>query len=372
MIDKDIDYELFIRLLQKTCGFEVYKDFVNGPIIEMDTWEAYHYARTFEAYKSQTYTFQYSEQENKYMIYRFPPTDTKLNLEYQTHLDFKNAEFFKPSKKYIIPYEVNKSVNQVYTDTRYNDIAVDQIIQSKLKPQNCLITEIYLKTMGNSLENFLEYLACKIFIERDYLVENQIFFNDLNLKFDIDIKIPDFGAYRIPELQNKLIDYGFCDKGGFLYDLSFLRLRGRRKHIKHIKEEKDDFIVGEAKSASAGYNSYIQQVEHYYKRGFFHNFLQITPKNPRIKTWYGYLDFNESGEISYMIPDEKRSIHKLEEINNLKKGIIQKTKYYLLQNLYFSELLDILPEKPKTFFDLNRLINNTKLEKILDFLDGIF
>ena len=370
MIDKDIDRELFIKFLQKTSGFVVYKDFINGPIIELDAWEAYHYARTFEVYKTQTYTFQYSEQENKYRIYRFPPTDTKLNLEYQTHLDFKNIEFFKPSKKYIIPFEVNKSVNQVFTDTLYNNIAVEQIFQSKLKPQNCLITEIYLKTIGNSLENFLEYLACKIFIEKDYWIKNQIFFNDLNLRDTIDIKIPDFGAYRLPELQNKLIDYGFCDKGGFLYELSFLRLRGRKKHKKYIKDEEDDFIVGEAKSASAGYNSYIKQVKHYYKRGFFHKFLQITPKNPRIQSWYDYLDFKENGEVSYIIPNEKRMLHKQERINNLKKGIIKKIKYYLLQNLYFSELLDILPEKPRTFYHMNQLINNIKLDKILDFLDG--
>ncbi len=53
--------------------------------------------------------------------------------------------------------------------------------------------------------------------------------NFSNLNFEIDIKISDFGAYKFPEIQNMLIDYGFVERGGFLYDLSFLRLRERKK-----------------------------------------------------------------------------------------------------------------------------------------------
>ena len=366
MIESDIDRALFIKLLHKTCGFKILKDLVNGPIIIMDTWEAYHFARCFNF--SQTYTFNYSKLEEDYLIYNFPHTSTKLNLDYQTHLDFQDIAFFTTPTKYIIPFEIKKSVNESYWDKKYNTNAINKILESNLKPQDCLITEIYLKTKGNSLENFLEYIASKIFIDKGYMVENQIFFRNLN--FEIDIKIPDFGAYKFLEIQNMLINYGFIERGGFLYDLSFLRLRGRKKG-KQLDDEDDDFIVGEAKTASAGHKTYIDQVKNYYKGGFFHKFLQITPKNPRILYWFDYLDFNKNGKVFHIIPKEQKVIHGKRQINLLKKAIIQKIKFYLLQNLYFFELLDLIEEKPRTLFHLNTLIYNIKLDKVLDFLDDI-
>jgi len=365
MYDDDTDRDLFVKFLHKTCGFKIFKEYTDGPIIIMDNWEAYRYARCFNL--SQTYTFKYHEEEEDFLIYRFPSTDCKLNLEYQTHLDFQDIKFFTEHPIYVIPYELNKSVNEIYWDKQYNSDVVAKIQESNLNPEDCIITELYLKTKGNSLENFLEYIACKIFNKKGYLVENQIFFR--NLGFEIDIKIPDFGAYKIPEIQNLLIHYGFIERGGFLYDLSFLRLTGRKRG-REIND-KDDFIVGEAKSASAGYDTYKKQVKNYYSGGFFHKFLQITPKNPKILNWFDYLDFDEKGKVSHIIPKERQVIHRENQVKLLKKAIIRKIKFYLLQNLYFSELLDLISKKPKTLFQLNKLLYELKLEAILDFLDDI-
>lgn len=99
--------------------------------------------------------------------------------------------------------------------------------------------------------------------------------------------------------------------------------------------------------------------------------MQITPKNPRILYWFDYLDFNENGKVFHIIPKEQKVIHGERQINLLKKAIIQKVKFYLLQNLYFYELLDVIKEKPRTLFHLNTLLNNIRLEKVLDYLDDI-
>lgn len=366
MID-EINRDLYVKLLSKLKSSKISKDYIDGPIVTMNSWDCYLYSTCFSYW--QTYTFQCDPEREGYMIKFFPFTDYKISLDAQIPLDFMNDQFFNEHQKYIIPLEINKKNSEVFIDKRYNDTAVEKIEKSGLNPLDCIVTELYLKTEGNSLENFTEYLTCRLFVEEGYLVENQPIFSDIN--YDIQVKNPDFGAYSIPDVQELLKEYGVLNGGGFLSEISLYRIRGKdtRKRLK--TSEVEQFVVGEAKTGSSGEGTFIPQAKNYYGKGFFHIFVQITPKYEPFEGWYDYVKFQTNGKISHIKAEQKRDIYREERGELMKDAIIQKIKFYLIQNLFLPELLELIGSMPKSLFNLNNRINNLKIEDILNFLDSV-
>lgn len=363
----EINQELYINLLSRLKSSKICKDYVDGPIVTMNSCESYLYSTCFPYW--QTYTFRHDSERDGYRIKHFPLTGYKLSLDTQIPLDFLDDQLFNDNPKFIIPFEVNKANSDVFIEKRYNDVAVEKIKQSGLNPLDCIVTELYLKTKGNSLENFTEYLTCKLFIEEGYLVENQPIFSDIN--YNIQVKNPDFGAYSIPGIQELLKEYGILNGGGFLNELSFYRIRGKDTRKRPKIREDEQFIVGEAKTGSSGKTTFISQAKNYYGKGFFHSFVQITPSYDPFEGWYDYVKFHINGKISHIKSEQKRNIYRKERGEVLKDALIQKVKYYLLQNLYLTELLELIGKIPNSLFNLNEMIINLKIEEILSFLKTV-
>ena len=366
MID-EINRELYVKLLSKLKSSKLSNNYLDCPVVTMNNWDSYLYSTCFPYW--QTYTFQHDPEREGYMIKFFPFTDYKLSLDAQIPLDSFDDQLLNDRPKYIIPLEVNKANSEIFLDKRYNDEVVEKIEKSGINPLDCIVTELYLKTKGNSLENFTEYLTCKLFIEEGYLVENQPIFSDIN--YDIQVKNPDFGAYSIPDVQEFLKEYGILNGGGFLSEISFYRLRGKdtRKRQKFVEDVQ--FIVGEAKTGSSGKKTFIPQAKNYYSKGFFHKFVQITPKYKAFEGWYDYVKFHTNGKISHVLAEQKRNIYREERGELMKNAIIQKIKFYLIQNLYFPELLELIGKMPNSLFKFNERITNLQVEDILSFLDSV-
>ena len=362
---QEINQEMFTTLLSKLKSFKLSKSYIDGPIVTTNRWESYLYSTSFSYW--QTYTFQQDPERDGYMIRYFPSTDYKFSLRAQIPLDFVDDQIFNDRPKFIIPLELNKANSEVYIDKSYNDMAAEKITQSGLDPLDCVVTELYLKTQGNSLENFIEYLTCKLLIEEGYLVENQPIFSDIN--YNIQVKNPDFGAYCIPDTQELLKEYGILNGGGFLSELSLYRIRGKATRKRSKIPEVDQFIVGEAKTGSSGKKPFVTQAKNYYGKGFFHKFLQITPNYNSFEGWYDYIKFNPNGKISHVVSEQERTIYREQRGEVLKEALIQKIKFYLLQNLYFPELLELIGKTPKSLYSLNEIVNGLEIEEILNFLE---
>lgn len=361
---EEINQELYTNFLSRLKSFKTTDDYVDGPITKTNSWDSYLYSMCFPYW--QTYTFQHDPERDGYMIKHFPSTYYKISLDAQIPLDFKDDQVFNDRVKSIIPFEVNKANSNVFIDKRYNDNAIEKIKQSGLDPLDCVVTELYLKTEGNSLENFTEYLTCKLFIEEGYLVENQPIFSDVN--YDIQVKNPDFGAYLIPDVQELLKEYGVLNGGGFLSELSFYRIRGKDKRKKTKISQDEQFVVGEAKTGSSGKKTFNTQAKNYYNKGFFHRFVQITPNYEPFEDWYDSIKFYNNGKISHVTAKQTRNIYRKERGELMKGAVIQKIIFYLLQNLYFSELLELIGKTPNSLYNLNEMITDLKIEDILSFL----
>ena len=358
----EIDRNLFTKILEKSCNLKVnydYNDIFDGPVIEVDAEEGFHFVQTGSAY-------YLTEEENNL----FPFINYNIKLNEKSILDYYDEyKYIFQGKKYIIPlvYTRTGAVNE---NNKIRKI-IEKINESKLNFKDCIVAEIATSVRGNSLENFIEYVTSKLLIKKGFLVENQVYFYNLEHNLGT-VGIPDIGAYRNPNIQNTLIDQGYIENGGFLHELSTLRVFGIKKKTRKLKCIENEYIIGEAKTGSAGQAAFKEK-EKYFNWGCFHRFLQITPHQPRLKKWYDYINFFPNGKIEYQPsenPKERTDWHRrrMEEFEQI---LLQKIKQYLLKNLNFLELLDLVKNHPTTLYNFHRNLVSLDLETIIQYINTV-
>ncbi len=358
----EINRDLFTKILEKSCNLKINNDFneiFDGPVLEVDAEEGFNFVQTGAAY--------YLTEEKNHL---FPFINYNIILNEKSILDYYDEyKYIFQGKKYIIPLVYTKT-GAINESNKIRKI-IEKIDESKLNFEDCIIAEIASSVRGNSLENFIEYVTSKILIKKGFLVENQVYFHNLGATLDT-VGVPDIGAYRNLNLQNTLIDHGYIENGGFLHELSTLRVFGIKKKTRKLKDMDNEYIIGEAKTGSAGQAAFREK-EKYFNWGCFHRFLQITPHQPRLQKWYDYINFLPNGKIKYQPsenPRERTDYHR-RRMEEFEQALQQKIKQYLLMNLNFSELLDLVKIQPTTLYNFHKNLVSLDLEIIIQHIDTI-
>ncbi len=243
-----------------------------------------------------------------------------------------NKEFLFEGDKYILPIEFNDEYD--YLDQ------IKKIYYNVLNPNNFIVLRIDKSKKGRGMESFLEYLACVYFKKSNFIVENQV---PLNFR----VGIPDFSAFYIKDLQEKLKEKNIISNGFNLLELSLIRLFGNIESNINKNISKNYSIVGEAKVESL--KSSITRIEEkYIKTDFYNEGLCITP-NDFDNNKFSILTLNKELKIIYktgnkLIKYPKNQIRYLDWYKNY-------SKFYLIANFKHSELME---------FDDFRKIKNYK------------
>ncbi len=359
---EQIDKKMVGQILNKNFGFTLNNKFIDifdCPIIELEAKEGFNFVQTVNGFSGSdgSYYLSADGKPRKPIIYYELFLNEKSILDY--YYDFPNL--FK-GIKYLIPFKFNKTMEK-----KKFQIIFEEIKSAQLNPEDCIVTEISYAESG-SLEAFTEYIASKLLINEGFIVENQAIFPGLQTK-----GVPDFGAYKIPATQNILIKNDFMIGGGFLHELALLRIFGKVSPKQFQEDGENTFIAGEAKTGNDGSYSIISKKEwKYLSEGYFDRFMQITPRYPRHKEWYDYIEFYKNGKVKVRWSNKKKDIleWQAERKKEIEKCVIQKVKSYLLQNLTFKELLDVAkPAKPKTIYEFYKNLSSLELSQTIELVN---
>lgn len=337
---EEIDEEMICQILHRNFGFNLnakFTDIFNCSILELDAREAFNFVQTVNGLSGRSYYF--TEDRKPLIPYVVP----ELTLNRWSILDwfYQFPELFK-GRKYLIPFRYNKTMEERKTKEQR---ILHKIKDAGLEPRNCIVTEISYYE-GGSLEAFTEYVTSKLLINEGFLVENRIYFPDIEGVETIHTEgYPDFGAYKIPEIQDMLVRNHLIERGGFLHELALLRIFGKSHAVGFLKQSEPVFIVGEAKTAPISKKTFVEK-EKYYSMGYFDRFLQITPHRRAFEKWYDYVEFEKDGTVKFIWSESKREFLwnkelKVERKKAIEKHIIRKVRDCLLQNLDFREFIEL-------------------------------
>ena len=363
---KEIDEYRIGQILNKNFGYSLNSKFIDVfgcPIVEFEAKEAFNFVQIVNGLSGRSYYFA----EDGQVIQ--PIIQPELSLNELSILDYYHRfpQLFKGGK-YLIPYRYNKTMEKKKTEKQ---VILERINSAGLNPQDCVITEItYLQ--GGSLEGFTEYVASKLLINEGFLTENQASFPKAK---DIE-GIPDIAAYRIPQLQNTLIENGFIGYGGFLHELALSRIFGTISNTRILDEKQWIFLVGESKTGPTSQSDFLEKERKYFGGGYYDRFLQVTPHSPRFNEYYDYLGFDEDGTVRLVWSPEKQDVSNKEwkdmKKKELKTYIINKMKSYLLQNLTFNELTALVDKgKPKTLYEFHENLHSLELKQVAELIKDV-
>jgi hypothetical protein len=363
---KEIDEYRIGEILNKNFGFSLNNEYIDDfgcPVVEFEAKEAFNFVEIINGLSGRSYYFT----EDGQVI--LPIIQPELSLNEPSILDYyhKFPHIFQ-GRKYLIPFRYNKTMEKKKV---VEQTILQKVNSSGLSPRECVITEIsYLQ--GGSLEGFTEYVASKLLANNGYLTENQASFPKAK-----DIRgIPDIGAYKIPQVQNTLIECGFIDYGGFLHELALLRVFGTISNT-HVHEETQSVLLfGESKTGPTSESDFLEKERKYFSGGYCDRFLQITPHKPRFNEYYDYLAFDEDGTARLEWSAENQDMQNKEWKDRRKKElvicIIHKIKSYLLQNLTFNELIDSVDKgKPKTLYEFHENLYSLELKQVAELIRDV-
>ncbi len=363
---KEIDETKIGQILNKNFGFKLNSRYIEKfdcPIVELEAKEAFNFVQTVNGLSGKSYYFTEDGQVVQPIIQPELPLN-KPSILYYYH---RFPHLFK-GRKYLIPFRYNVTMERKKAK---EPTILQRIDSSGLSPRECVITEItYLQ--GGSLEGFTEYVASKLLINEGYITENQASFPEVK---DIE-GVPDIGAYKIPQVQNILIQGGFIEYGGFLHELALLRIFGTTPNRHALDEKESVFIVGESKTGRTSQSDFVEKRRKYLSGGYCDRFLQITPHRPRFNESYDYLTFEEDGTVGLEWSAEKQDIWNKEWKDKrkmeLEMCIIEKMKSYLFQNLEFNELITAVnKKKPKTLYEFYKALYSLELNQVAELVKNV-
>jgi hypothetical protein len=222
-------------------------------------------------------------------------------------------------------------------------------------PSTILLVDYY----GNIEENIGEFIALLFFRGRGYLT--------MNFGPYTGVRSPDVTCWKTYSLK-KLVEHGFVEYGSTLYELQMLRIL-RKIQSNKIEEGKGESVVIEVESAKSRWGSGIMQLlgNRYtgaegYVEGYDEGYL-LCPFSCNPDERIGIISFDENGLFFYECPrswavEEKKKL-RMKEIDDL-------VKMSLLTNLTLDETFRLIPDRPKTYFQLLSRLTNIDIDIILD------
>ena len=233
---------------------------------------------------------------------------------------FKDREYLFKGNKVLVPIEIEdekdfrKIIKGNLKDAQNNDILVLKIDKSK---------------KGFGMEPYLEMIASFYFSKNGYITETQV-------PLDFKSGSPDFLAVKHDLIQNETNLKAIFPSGFNIVELSMIRMfpPEKRTHTVEKKNNKNELLVGEAKTEAA---TLKKQIEKYTKYQIFNNVIEIhnNKSSPEVKTSHLF-SVKENNVFFEKSPHEN-------EVNNTKQTDYLKwfnnyCKLYLLSNFRLDEI----------------------------------
>ncbi len=360
--EKDCLLDIFTNL-----GFKVYTEKILGEIVEISPLEGFLFSSITGAEyminetgvtmkgRSEVFIHRSVFQEGAYIY-----TPGLFNRDINGNLLEGNSSFHL-LKKYPAVFSGHKYI-LIETIPTGRSSSIEKVIHNKIKtssisPENIILFKNF--ESGASLEPLLEYFACKLFISKGYLVENQVpwfqqSFSMAGNRTGIKLTggIPDFSAFH-SFISNVLSRVGLIGNEGILLNvLPVARnfgLFSRTTPSKTVVNYKYELIIGEVKSSKNGLDQAINQLRKYSSVGLADSLYTIIPDvldNGIPEFGEIYLDANR---ININIP--KRTVlgnnaFKREDSEWIDNYI----KFLLLGNLQFNKIVEMIEIHRKKHF----------------------
>jgi len=229
--------------------------------------------------------------------------------------------------------------------------AYDLLTKKDLRSTDYLFFRIEVWKKGNGMESFLEYLACELFKEKNYIVENQI-------PLVHAVGTPDFGGVHIPQAA----------RGFHIIELAMIRITGNTEILDDLNV--NHIIVGEAKTSTTSMDT---QLKKYLDTTVFFKGYEMHPEKKKpTEDCFGILNIGEDYSINCREPLmkylEKGNI--VFDFDEYMDWYINYLKFYIIANFTNDELKKFIEER-KSSGNYNQLkiievIRNTSLQEIIE------
>jgi hypothetical protein len=353
-----IDAENFVNIMERNFGLKKIETMLGKGVV-MDPFSAFVYSSITGAGYLDDPFFQYTPKGLMKVFY------SALNYKFVTGLfdktTLKNTPvMISKAKKYlfegekiIVPVEFN------YDYELQNRLSDSLPILDRPKT-DFIIQRIEISKNGNGMEPFMEYIACEVFKQFDYMVETQIPLSAIN-------GTPDFGAFKLQSILRSSIPLTKFN----LLELAMIRL-GDRRGVRIISDI-DKIIVGEAKTSTKIMEG---QLRKYLKTGFFNSAYEIHPsKTAPSNDDFGLLTIGEDYRINLIRPISGRDLSNEKIQTHYLNWLTNYVKYYLIANLTNDEFVDFYLERNKKRIngieDVIRFVNNLSYDDILKKIEEV-
>lgn len=177
---------------------------------------------------------------------------------------------------------------------------------------------------------------------------------------------PDLFAFKLSQIQNKLVELGIAEGGFYLNELELL---DEEKNGTKIDEDKTVLLEIESPGKNRFYSG-IRQTEKYLKGGYYDEGYAVVPfEEFRMNEWakqggldIGFITINENGNVLMKECSKRYSSEK--NTKELKKIVERIVKLTLLKNLSLRRVFDLLTEA-QSFYDLYFAVDRLDINEIV-------
>ena len=260
---------------------------------------------------------------------------------------------FDSEYKYIIPISFN-------TESELQN-KLEYIYNSVDRPTDYMVMRIEASKKGGGLESFMEYIACLIFRNNGFIVENQV-------PLSHSTGSPDFSAIKLDSILSNLKSN--IQKGFYTIELSLLWLK--KTPIYHdsinnerLKEISNNIIVGEAKTSTTIMES---QIRKYLHTGLFNSAYELHPNKPSpSNSSFGLIRFTNDHRIKIKEADMLID-YSGDDQKKYKEWLENYIKTYIFINLDEAEVKIMMAAKGLEYGrdDISDFVNNLTYQEIIE------
>lgn len=270
--------------------------------------------------------------------------------KYSPILLSKEREYLFKGNKIFVPVEIEN-------ENHFRKIIKKNLNRSE--NENILVLKIDKSKKGYGMEPYLEMISSFYFSKKGFITETHV-------QLDFRTGTPDFMALKNNSIQNETDLKSIFSSGFNVIELSMIRMFPQQE--KNMREQvinKDQLLIGEAKTESA---TLKKQIQKYINYKVFDNVIEIHNNNqiPQVET-SSLLSVKDNNVFF------KKSLYKnvvdITKQNVFSKWFMGYCKLYLLSNLTFDEINqinknlfgnDVSSEK-----DLINIINEIDINKLI-------
>lgn len=256
-------------------------------------------------------------------------------------------------KKYPLVFEGEKKIIiydvPIGTPSNIEKKIYDKILENNLNPNDYVL---YKNSDSNVLgESLQEYLASIYFINKGYLVENQVPWFQQNYHYKNKILqggIPDFSAFHNSISKHLYSSNIISEKGIHVCLFPVIRLFRKNLFVnKTAKNYERELLIGEAKTSNSSLPQAIKQLTKYSSVELANELFTIIP-NSKYNNDFGSFYIDDNCKLNFV--SRNKQYFNDERTKEDDKWISTYVKMLLLGNIPFSKI--------ETFIDSFRNENN--------------